>query len=400
MVTRRHVSTIVCPRQQCILFPPISCESCAATLLPKLRLHFFAIFCDSEVCFALRSTMPLQGLTTFIPSIGGFVDPDRPSPMGKDDARIIIYGYNPSVPLSIMGIIFFTIALAIHAVQVAYYRFWSFLPLVFACLMEVIGYVFRFLSGYTDPYNIIYFVVVYFFIVTAPVLISASIYVCLTMLLRWARIERSIAAKMRPKLILWIFITADIITTVIQVTGAALIGSQNAKMQDPTTAHNILIAGLALQSFTFVIFLCLYAWFTYSIAKIGLVGKKLPFLVALAVSSLLVFVRTLLRLAETSQGIFGNLRSHEVYFGCLEFAPIVLAVGLLAAWHPARWVGSSQEDVEQEDSHELVTKVAQRVDEHGEGKGDAVANVRVMDFQGYNNSARSFHRPAEVVAFT
>ena len=50
----------------------------------------------------------------------------------------------------------------------------------------MIGYVFRALSSRHDPYNVIDFVVQYFMIVTAPVFISASIYVCLTKLMRRA----------------------------------------------------------------------------------------------------------------------------------------------------------------------------------------------------------------------
>ena len=35
--------------------------------------------------------------------------------------------------------------------------------------MEIVGYVARILSSRRDPYNVIYFVIQYFFIVVAPV---------------------------------------------------------------------------------------------------------------------------------------------------------------------------------------------------------------------------------------
>jgi len=57
----------------------------------------------------------------------------------------------------------------------------------------------------------------------------------------------------------------------------------------------------------------------------------------LAISSVLVFLRTLFRMVETSQGVFGHLSTHEGFFGGLEFAPMVVAVWLLAIWHPGRW---------------------------------------------------------------
>jgi len=43
--------------------------------------------------------------------------------------------------------------------------------------MEIVGYAARSLSAKKDPYSITFFVLEYFFIVTAPVFITASIYV-------------------------------------------------------------------------------------------------------------------------------------------------------------------------------------------------------------------------------
>lgn len=63
------------------------------------------------------------------------------------------------------------------------------------------------------------------------------------------------------------------------------------------------------------------------------------FTAALVGASLLVYLRTIFRLAETAQGIDGYASSHESFFGALEFAPVVLTVGLLGWWHPGRLVG-------------------------------------------------------------
>jgi hypothetical protein len=47
------------------------------------------------------------------------------------------------------------------------------------------------------------------------------------------------------------------------------------------------------------------------------------------VAVVLVYLRVCFRLAEMAEGLYGKLNTHEVYFGCLEFAPVVLAVWLL-----------------------------------------------------------------------
>lgn len=209
-------------------------------------------------------------------------------------------------------------------------------------MMEVIGYIFRALSSRDDPYNIIYFVVAYSFIVVAPVFISASIYVCLTKLIAWARNEgvRLNSRVLKGKLILWAFITADTVCTVVQIAGSAFIGSRESKHEDPRVGNGILIAGLAIQSFFFLVYLGILAVFMLDIyhdPRFSTTFRKTSsFIGALAVSSLLVFLRTIFRLAESSQGVFGYLSSHEALFGALEFAPIVLAMAILGIWHPGR----------------------------------------------------------------
>lgn len=50
------------------------------------------------------------------------------------------------------------------------------------------------------------------------------------------------------------------------------------------------------------------------------------FLVVLYVTSLLIFLRTVYRLAETAEGVWGIASSYEWLFGLLEFAPVIVAV--------------------------------------------------------------------------
>ncbi|KAK0702294.1 RTA-like protein [Lasiosphaeris hirsuta] len=98
-------------------------------------------------------------------------------------------------------------------------------------LFEIIGYIARSPSAKVNPYNLIYFILNYFFIITTPVFLSAGIYTILSALIHRLRKEHSI---LPPKLILWIFITSDAIATVMQIAGAALIGVKQTMRQDPT----------------------------------------------------------------------------------------------------------------------------------------------------------------------
>ena len=262
------------------------------------------------------------------------------------DLPISRKSYTPSFALCIVAIVLFAVSTIVHLFQVSRYRVWNFMLITFACLLETIGYVFRTLSSRNDPYNVIWFVVQYFLIVVAPVFISAGIYFSTNGLIAWAatlRLHDTAENKrqrwwLSPKLILWGFITADVLTTIMQIAGAAIVGSSESNSKNPKTGNNILLAGLAMQTVSFSIFLLVLLLFRISLGRDASARSKDVFILAVAGASLLVYLRTVFRLAETAQGLFGSVSTNEKFFGTLEFAPVVLAVWILAAWHPGRWL--------------------------------------------------------------
>lgn len=123
----------------------------------------------------------------------------------------------------------------------------------------------------------------------------------------------------------------------MQITGAASIGTAESKDQNPTIANHILTAGLAFQVFSFLTFIVLLTILLYRMRKVSETSVT-PFTMALITATMLVYLRTCFRLAETAQGVQKSLFTHEVYFGCLEFAPIVVAVFIFNAYHPGKWI--------------------------------------------------------------
>lgn len=120
------------------------------------------------------------------------------------------------------------------------------------------------------------------------------------------------------------FVTLDVLTTGIQIAGAALIGAAESNEKSSNTANNILLAGLAIQVFSFAVFfaiaLCACIW-RVSQQKDKNVwaasASAQTLLLALVITSALVELRTIFRLIETAQGVFGFLSSHEAFFGCV-----------------------------------------------------------------------------------
>ncbi|KAK7421323.1 hypothetical protein QQX98_002217 [Neonectria punicea] len=281
--------------------------------------------------------------------IDGYVDPDFPNPNGDWDTPIIIYGYTPAFSLAVFAAAWFFGFLVVHLAQTIRYRSWYFITFPIGLLLEVLGYVARTLSAKKDPYHLLYFILNYFFIVTAPVFLTAGIYTILSALI--PRLGRYYSF-VPPRAILWFFITSDVIATVVQITGAALIGVRQSDRKDPTDANNILLGGLAYQVFSLGVFVILAGSFIFRARReIKSNTKNLAgFIVAFAVATVLVYLRTCFRLAETSEGLGGHLGSNEIYFACLEFAPVAAAVLLFAVWHPGRCVGRKVRvrDVEKE----------------------------------------------------
>ena len=234
--------------------------------------------------------------------------------------------------------ILFSVAFLAHLLLLLEHRTWYFSTTAFGTAMEIVGYVFRILASQVDPYSVINFVIQYFFIVVAPVFFSAAIYAIISVMVN--RVGREYA-PLPPKVVLWIFVACDIIATVVQVTGSALIGAAESKRKDPNPGNHILIAGLSFQVFDFALFIAILATFLWNSRKVTSSAFK-QFSAAVVVATLAVYLRTCFRLAETAQGVQQYLFTHEVFFGCLEFLPIAVAVYVFIWYHPGCWLGSKR----------------------------------------------------------
>ena len=76
----------------------------------------------------------------------------------------------------------------------------------------------------------------------APVFYSTAIYTLISVMIRCAGNE---CASFPPTAIFWSSITYDIVTTIIQITGAALVDGVYLAAKEPHTPDHILLAGLA-----------------------------------------------------------------------------------------------------------------------------------------------------------
>lgn len=181
----------------------------------------------------------------------------------------------------------------------------------------------------------------------APAFLAAGIYLCLSRIVSTFGAENS---RIKPLSYPRIFIPCDVTSLVLQALGGGIASAKTHENEDPTVGNNIMIAGLAFQVLTLLIFIILALDFaartTRRIRELGQDAldprhAKLRsswqfkgFIVALCLATLCVFTRCVYRVAELSEGWSGHLIKTQKYFIGLEGAVIVVAVLSLNFFHP------------------------------------------------------------------
>ncbi|GAA5893367.1 hypothetical protein JCM6882_008015 [Rhodosporidiobolus microsporus] len=268
----------------------------------------------------------------------GPLNPKVPPPDGE--SAVSIFGYLPVSSLAALALLSYGLVSLNHLSWLLRHRttrvFYGLFLLGNAC--EIVGYSSRLRASFT-PFVVNLFIVQYFFIVISPVFYQAALYIAFAQALRRLDHYGSTLLRFEPRILMWVMVVADVITTIIQVVGAALIGvAESARFRDGNTsltsdqANDILLAGLAIQTFSFLAFIILLVLCIIRSARTFTAAhfpKRFSLLIFL--SSFLLLLRTTFRLSETAQGVFGPAATSEALFGTLEFFPVILAIALWAA---------------------------------------------------------------------
>lgn len=175
----------------------------------------------------------------------------------------------------------------------------------------------------------------------APVFFSAAQYLCLSILLQKHR-SWSKLLPLSGKAIVKTFVIADVLTIILQIVGAALIGVAESNlaegMQPPLTpeqANDILRAGLAIQVFFITIFLSLLILLIVRLMRSGTYKETVQswrekvILIILIGSTFFIYLRTVYRLAEAAAGVESGPTLNQPLFAALETVPVFIAV---VAW--------------------------------------------------------------------
>lgn len=142
-----------------------------------------------------------------------------------------------------------------------------------------------------------------------------------------------------PKLYLWIFVTCDIISLVVQAVGGGMASMEVNKVNgDTAPGTHTMVAGIVFQLASITVFVFLAADFVRRTLRMRILqtmtGTIIPLLGAMIFSVLCIYIRSIYRTIELSQGWSGYLITHERYFIVLDGIMMVLAVGVFNIFHP------------------------------------------------------------------
>lgn len=265
----------------------------------------------------------------------------------------VAYHYSPSLALAACFTALFALSTVLHTFQLTRTRALYLLPLTIGGLFETIGYVGRTISS-TETYpnfSLTPYIIQAILILIAPALLAASVYMILGYIIQATGGERH--ALIQAKWLTKIFVIGDIISFMVQSTGAGLLTKNDPDA--PKAGRWIIIGGLAIQLLFFGWFMVVAVVFylrygresaTAGSAAVASEGqeteKNVPWRLhmwALFVASGLIMVRSVFRVVEYVQGDGGYLLRHELYLYIFDAALMVSVLAIFNAIHPSQITG-------------------------------------------------------------
>ncbi|KAJ5105918.1 RTA-like protein [Penicillium alfredii] len=278
----------------------------------------------------------------------------------------VSYGYVPTLGAGIAFCTLFGLSMILHTAQFCWKRTWWCSVFSIGAMgewhtlwptpstriithshatVEVLGWAGRTWSS-KCPYNSNAFLMQISTLIIAPTFFTAGIYVLLGRFIQILGRESSI---LKPSLYLWIFCTCDVISLVVQAIGGGMASGESNKVNGNTKpGTDVMVAGIVFQLFSITIFVLCAADFIRRSMRHQLLqrlsGSVVPLFAAMLLSIVCIYIRSIYRTIELSQGWTGYLITHESYFIGLDGAMMVVAVAIFNVLHPG-WLLPSSESV-------------------------------------------------------
>jgi hypothetical protein len=202
--------------------------------------------------------------------------------------------------------------------------------------VEFVGYCTR-ASAHNKTNRIMPYAIQNVFILLGPALFAASIYMCLSRIIRGVRGERH--SLIKPSRLTKTFVTGDVLSFVVQGGAAGLmVSGNNAK-----TGEGMVIGGLMIQIIMFGLFAVTAVIFQRRIERSPTTescSSALPWqksMRMLYIVSALVMVRSIFRVAEYAMGNDGYLLRHEWTLYVFDSTLMFVVMVVYYFWYPT-WI--------------------------------------------------------------
>ncbi|KAG9048665.1 hypothetical protein FS837_012293 [Tulasnella sp. UAMH 9824] len=293
------------------------------------------------------------------------------------------YGFIPTLWICALFLVLYSLTTAAHLGQATYYRMWWLFPtMVFGGIGEILGWTGRLWSSQNYHSDKAFYMNICCTII-APSFMTAAMFIIMGRIINLVGAEYS---RLRPRTYSILFITADLISLVVQAVG----GAAAASAETPEAAErgaNIMVAGIIVQMAAVTIYCIVqvdFLWHvwtdrpvrprsaptsvvtplsdledpskTFTVEKEPVSVEKEPvsgrtrltsnirnMLIGLVIATVFIYVRSIYRTIELLGGWKGKVYINEKLFNALDGMPIFMAMFVLNVFHPGRFIAIGKE---------------------------------------------------------
>ncbi|KAF4230407.1 hypothetical protein CNMCM6457_005983 [Aspergillus fumigatiaffinis] len=250
------------------------------------------------------------------------------------DQNVDMYGYLPSEPAALFGIVFFGTSMVVCILQMAFgpYKHYWMITLALVAVGEAIGWGGR-LWAHIDPTGWMAFMIQICSLIVSPVFLSAADYILFCKL-----IEKTTPGLFPiPFTFFWAgFIICDIIALAIQTVGGVEVSSAQ-NYEQLSHGGDVMRSGIIFQFSNTIVFVILIMGASLRMRQKKALAPqvKWPVLAALCVSTIMVLIRNGYRIVELSDGWKGQLMRTERYLIGLDMVPMAIGVWVFVIFPPS-----------------------------------------------------------------
>jgi len=259
-----------------------------------------------------------------------------------DDCRAL-FPYNPSFAAAIAFAILFGLSTTLHIIQSRIHRKRFCWVIIMAGVWETAGFAIR-AVGTRSQLQLGYFMPEELLILLAPLWVNAFIYMVFGRMVNYYLSEKKVYCFEARRLAA-VFVCLDIVSFIVQGTGGSIAsGSSGETDSIVMVGIHIYMGGVGLQQLFILLFLILVVKFQRQALEIerlnGLWEKSnwRPLLYVTYGSLSFITIRIIFRLVQYSSGVLSYIPTHEAFFYVFEALPMSLALWMLNAIHPGRYL--------------------------------------------------------------